>query len=583
MPKIQLLSEITINRIAAGEVVERPAAVIKELIENSIDAGADDIHITINDAGIKLIQIRDNGCGIGKNDLALALQRHATSKLPDENIFNINNLGFRGEALASISAVSKITLHSKEKGCDEAYQISSEGGRISDIIPSPIPGGTEISVADLFFCTPARLNFLKSPRTEQGYIVEMLHKLALAHPSVAFTLISDGKKSFYFPSGSYQIRLNHIMGEDFAANSLEFSQERLGFTASGMAGLPTYNKGNANHIHLFVNKRPLKDRLLMGVVKAAYQDFLAHDRYPAIILHIDALPNLVDVNVHPTKAEVRFRDQVTLRSLIISSIRNVLSSVNQQNSNALAGEFMQMAKPVSLNFQGNYSKTNISPAAANNITMMQRNFAASEPAARSYQHIEVNSPQYPLGAAVCQIHSNYIISQSEDGLIITDQHAAHERIVYEKLKKDFSPDMRQVLLIPRIIELDETRKIALLEAKEDLQKLGLLLEEFGNNAIMVREIPAILSNAKLEIMIEEISDGLVNNPASNPLHERINAILSTMACHGSVRSGRNLTIEEMNNLLREMERTANSGQCNHGRPTYVHLKLGDLEKLFGRI
>lgn len=606
---IRRLSERTINQIAAGEVVERPASAVKELVENAIDAGAKHIDVVMRDGGRELISVTDDGCGMSDSELVLAIERHATSKLRDEDLVNIESLGFRGEALASIAAVSKVTLVSRAKGADEAWSIKVDAGTVHKVAPGAQRQGTRIEVRDLFYATPARLKFLKTTRTEYGQAQDMLKRLAMANPEVAFTL-GDGNRTTFQAASTLQLgqeesrleRLGSILGKDFRDNALVIDAEREGIRLSGFAALPTYSRGNAQHQFLFVNGRAVRDRLLVGAVRGAYQDYLARDRHPVLALFVDVPPDFVDVNVHPAKSEVRFQDQGLVRGLIVSALRHALAAAGHRASTTVASAALGAMQP-----QNNlpYSNFGAQPSArapsglSDAMAELQQSYTSqtdqmtldggagqiSQPTARGVDIDAVQpSDDFPLGSARGQLHATYIISQTSDGLVIVDQHAAHERLVYERMKKAMESEgvKRQTLLLPEVVELEERPAARLIKRADELEALGLVIEPFGEGAVVVREVPALLGTTDVKGLVRDLGDELTELDETLSLKERLGDVCGTMACHGSVRAGRRLTVEEMNALLREMEATPHSGQCNHGRPTYVELKLADIEKLFGR-
>jgi DNA mismatch repair protein MutL len=588
---IRKLEPHLINQIAAGEVIERPASAVKELVENALDAQATTITVQLRDGGRSLIAVTDNGVGMNPEELDLAVERHATSKLPSSDLFNIQTLGFRGEALPSIGSVSRLHLTSRKHGANEAWLLKLEGGAKQPPLPASHPQGTHIEVKDLFYATPARLKFLKTPSTELSHTVEMLNRLAMGHPSVGFKLISEQRVVFeYKPCDTLQKRLAQIMGEDFIQNALSLEMNRGEIQLTGYISLPTLNRSNATYQYLFVNGRPVKDKLLQGAVRAAYQDFLASDRYPLLAIFIDLPREEVDVNVHPAKTEVRFRDSGLIRGTLVSALKQTLGGASHRAATTISAAALQALRP-----QPAYQP----PLSASPSSYSQR--SSSYPPAPFSQHfpspsrpVEAPSPPVysqaqetpletpPLGFAKAQIHDTYIIAQGGEGLIIVDQHAAHERLVYEKLKREMGHVTRQPLLIPEVIELNAPLLEHLKAAQEDLLELGLVIEPFGEKALLVREIPALLGEINLQTLLQDLGDeiGEMGSPLS--LKERLAEILATCACHNSIRAGRKLSLEEMNALLRQMEQTAHSGQCNHGRPTYVELKRSDMEKLFGR-
>ena len=609
-PVIKQLDEAAINRIAAGEVIERPSSAVKELIENSIDAGATSILVDVADGGKTLIRVTDDGCGMTPTDLPLAVSRHATSKLNSNDLFNISTFGFRGEALPSLGAVSRLNI--KTKGMEtDAAELTVDAGIISKIKPIALNQGAVIELRDLFYATPARLKFLRTDRTELQEINKIVKSLSIAYPYISFKLrdISQNKDRLLFNTASetganntaLKKRISRVLDPSFVENSCVIKAERENFKLSGYAALPTFSRGSTNLQHIFINQRPVKDKILIGAVKAAYSDFLAKDRYPAVVLFLECDPHFVDVNVHPSKLEVRFREPGLVRGLVISAIRHALAEAGHRASSTIAGSALGAIKvnnsfPSSV-YQREPNKNSFRNLAPDSI------FKRVEPdqidSFGNQQFEELKTPtgslanndsedqlssQFPLGAARGQVHENYIIAQTEDSVVIVDQHAAHERLVYEKLKKQMAASSvaRQVLLIPEIIELSSSDITTLITAKAQLFKSGLVLEEFGDNAIIVHETPALLGDFNVKSLILDIMDELSNSGNSKKLEEEITSILSRTACHGSIRSGRRLNQEEMNALLREMEVTPYSGQCNHGRPTYIELKLKDIERLFGR-
>ncbi|MEM8690578.1 MAG: DNA mismatch repair endonuclease MutL [Pseudomonadota bacterium] len=588
-PVIRQLDDSAINRIAAGEVVERPASAVKELLENAIDAGATRIAIDVADGGKTLIRVTDNGCGIAAEDLPLALSRHATSKIDGTDLLNIHTFGFRGEALPSLGAVGRLTITSRvlpQPGAEMDVFV----GKASKVRPAALNAGTIVTLRDLFCATPARLKFLRSDRAEMQAITDVVKRLAMAEPHVQINLndlSGDAARKLLAldaesgrPEVALPARLSRILGADFTENSVAVDTMREDLHLTGFAALPTYSRGAAIAQFLFVNGRPVKDKLLTGALRAAYFDFLSRDRHPAAVLFIACDPHLVDVNVHPAKSEVRFRDPGVARGLIVSGLRHALADAGHRASSTVAGATLGAMQPEPTEprvYQMDRPSLGPRPAPA----------FAEMPAAFSAQVIEIedHTPEdLPLGVARGQVHENYIIAQTAGGMVIVDQHAAHERLVYEQLKAQMAANdvPSQALLIPEIIELSETECARLLDLSEDLARLGLGIEPFGGNAIAVRETPAILGECNATAMIRDILDELADQNDSIALQARIEAILSRVACHGSVRSGRRMRGEEMNALLREMEATPHSGQCNHGRPTYVELKLSDIERLFGR-
>lgn len=597
-PIIRQLDETAINRIAAGEVVERPASAVKELVENALDAGARRISVDYADGGKTLIRVTDDGCGMTAADLPLALSRHATSKIDGSDLLNIHSFGFRGEALPSLGAVGRLTITSRTAD-GEGMMIAVSGGRIDAPRPAPLTTGTVVELRDLFYATPARLKFMRSDRAESMAIAEVIKRLALAEPEVGFTLrdISGGDARVMFRadpvSGDFfdalHGRISGVLGRDFADNALRIDAPRDGLRLVGYAALPTYSRGSSAAQYLFVNGRPVQDRMLYGALRAAYMDVLSRDRHPAAVLNIECDPQLVDVNVHPAKSEVRFRDPALARALIVSSLRHALAGAGHRASSTVGAETLGAFQPEKGSAPRIYqmdrpSRGAISHALAFQAPEPAMGFAEMPSARFEPQIIAPDDAARPLGAARAQVHENYIIAQTKDGMVIVDQHAAHERLVYERLKsaRDGAGIVAQVLLIPEIIELSANDCARLLDAAPALADLGLVIEAFGGAAIAVRETPAILGRVNASALLRDILDDLADLGTSDRLQARMDAVLSRMACHGSIRSGRQMRAEEMNALLREMEATPLSGQCNHGRPTYVELKLTDIEKLFGR-
>lgn len=604
--RIRYLPDNLVNQIAAGEVLERPAAAVKEMVENALDAGASQVDVRLEDGGKSLIVIDDNGYGMKREELIAALDRHATSKLPDDDLLNIQFLGFRGEALPSIAAVSRMRIATRTADGD-AWEISVEGGRKGDPSPSNHPRGTHIEVRDLFYATPARLKFMKTARSEFLAVKDTLLRLAMAHHGVGFSLSHDGKQNFSYPAVlDQQSRLAAILGREFGENVMPIEAEREGLKLSGFAGLPTYHRGNAQHQYLFVNGRPVKDRLLNGCVRAAYSDVLARDRHAVLALFLDVPPTLVDVNVHPAKTEVRFQDAALVRGLIITALKHAIhahgfqvsSAVSQSALGRLQGGGSSPALPMNRGAHApvprSYAYGGGAPVGmaemAHEVYAPQMDWSAElGPSARAEAVVEAPMPEvgahHPLGAARAQLHENYIVAQTADGVVIVDQHAAHERLVYERFKAQMAENgvITQGLLSPEIVEMDEAEAERLLRYADDLKPLGLEIEPFGAGAIAVQSAPALLgAKPNLQRLIRDLADEVSEQDTAQGLHDRLNEILSTMACHGSIRSGRRMQVDEMNALLRQMEETPLSGQCNHGRPTYVTLSLDDIEKLFGR-
>jgi DNA mismatch repair protein MutL len=604
---IRLLPSTTVNRIAAGEVVERPASAIKELVENSIDAGAKRIDVIIRDGGRTFLSVSDDGRGMSPEELTLAVERHATSKLPNDNLENIQTLGFRGEALPSIGSVSRMTISSRTPDADSAWMISIEGGDKSEPAPAALNQGTTIEVRDLFYATPARLKFLKTPKTENSHALDTTKRLAMAHPEIAFTVGDGARTMLKLPQAQGDFlsarldRLDAIMGNAFAANALPIDAEREGIHLSGHIGLPTLNRGNAALQFLFVNGRPVKDKLLFGAVRGAYRDFLAHDRHPLLALFLDIPAESLDVNVHPAKTEVRFRDAGLVRGLIVSALRHALAEAGHRASTTVSSQALGAMRPQSgaLPYQGSYgSNQNRAAYPSAGLQEAGRNFQAALDhmdqlanldTARSVNYVSEDQTQdvsedWPLGVARAQLHETYIVAQTGKGIVIVDQHAAHERLVYEDMKKGLDEDgiKRQGLLIPEVVEMDEGAADRIAARAEQLAELGLVIEAFGPGAIVVRETPAMLGEIDIKGLINDLADDLAESDEALSLKEQLAHVSATMACHGSVRAGRRLNGDEMNALLRQMEVTPHSGQCNHGRPTYVELQLADIEKLFGR-
>ena len=598
-PVIRQLDEAAINRIAAGEVLERPASAVKELVENAIDADASRIEVVIADGGKTLIRVTDDGCGIAAEDLPLALSRHATSKIDGSDLLNIHSFGFRGEALPSLGAVGRLTITSRVPPATAA-RIAVAGGRIDTVTPAALSAGTVVELRDIFYATPARLKFLRTDRAETQAITDVVKRLAMAEPFVTVILrdASGGDSRVLFRADAetgdlfdaLHGRLRAVLGRDFADNAIPLDAEREGFHLTGYAALPTYSRGAAIAQFLFVNGRPVRDKMLLGALRAAYMDVLSRDRHPVAALFIDCDPTLVDVNVHPAKSEVRFRDPGTVRGLIVSGLRQALAGAGHRSSTTVAGATLGAMQPAALAPRV-YQMDRPSPGARGAAYQAQApvafdGFAAAtarwDPEPTEVAH-SADEGQ-PLGAARAQVHENYIIAQTDTGIVIVDQHAAHERLVYEKMKAQMAANgvPAQALLIPEIVDLPDADRAALLDIADDLARLGLTIEPFGGTAIAVRETPAILGQINADRLLRDILDELADQGDSTALSARIDAILSRMSCHGSVRSGRRMQADEMNALLREMEATPHSGQCNHGRPTYVELKLADIERLFGR-
>ena len=592
MPVIRRLPDSLVNRIAAGEVVERPASALKELVENALDAGARNVTVRLSAGGLDGIEVTDDGCGMRRDEIALALERHATSKLPDDAIELVSTLGFRGEALPSIASVARLTIESRVPGSDEGWRMVLDHGVLVEEGPAALPPGTRIRVEDLFGKVPARRKFLRSARSEYAACIDVVRRLAMARCEVGFVAEHDGRQVLRLQAGdSLPSRVAQIVARELASDGVLIDLKRGEASLTGVAGLPTFNRGVADHQYLFVNGRPVKDRLLIGAVRGAYADMLARDRHAVLALFLDIPPEEVDVNVHPAKTEVRFRDPAFVRGFIVSGLRHSLEAEGQRSAQAPAAPAM-----------GNWQSEPITGPAPALASLFAREYGSSgvreaaplwrprdaeplAPAARAELAEQEPSPQHPLGVARGQVALTYIVAEAEDGLVIVDQHAAHERLVLERLKAAGAQDKMagsQALLIPEVVELDEPDCDRLEEAAETFAALGLQIERFGPNAMLVRAVPALLAKGSAEALLRDLADDLAQNGAALLLGERLDLVLATMACHGSVRAGRALSVAEMNALLREMEVTPRSGQCNHGRPTWVKLAHGDIEKLFGR-
>jgi len=609
---IRRLSPETVNRIAAGEVVERPASAMKELVENALDAGARRVEVAAERGGLARLIVTDDGRGMSPDAMALAVERHATSKLPvdpdgADDLLRITTMGFRGEALPSIGSVARLTITSQAAGSQEAYALSVDAGAASAPKPAAPLGrpGARVEVADLFYATPARLKFLKSERAETTALADQLKRLALSRPDVAFTLHVDGRSRFRVEAErtgdaaeARRRRLAAVLGADFGENALLIDQEREGVRVSGFASLPTYNRGSNQHQFLFVNGRPVKDKLLVGALRGAYQDFLARDRHPVAALFVDLPSDQVDVNVHPAKAEVRFRDAGLVRGLIVGALRHALAGAGHRASTTVAGYALGRARvegdpaPSGRLFAASQAWSSSRPSRAYEESLRPQSgtdgvaeTAAPYTAEAASTSAPAPEPEFPpLGLARAQLHDTYIVAETQDGLVLVDQHAAHERLVYERMKRQIAESgvARQALLVPEIVELGEAEARRVLERAEELAELGLLVEPFGAGAVAVSETPALLRRLDVQGLIRDLADELAEYDQALSLKERLEEVVGTMACHGSVRAGRKLHVEEMNALLREMEATPHSGQCNHGRPTYVELKRADVERLFGR-
>lgn len=609
MSLIRVLPTVTVNRIAAGEVIERPASAVKELVENAIDAGATRVEVHVTSGGKTGISVIDDGKGMTRDELAVAIQRHATSKLPDDDLLNVQFLGFRGEALPSIGSVSRMEITSRTAEDENAWSIRVEGGDVSETAPAAHPKGTRIDVRDLFYATPARLKFLKTDVAEVRFISDIVQRLAMAHPEVGFYLTSDGRKLLRVEPCTQEDlfdarlkRLADVMGREFGENAIPVAAEREGAVLYGFAGLPTYNRGTSTAQYLFVNGRPVRDKLLLGTVRAAYQDFLARDRHPVVALFVDIPSDEVDVNVHPAKAEVRFRDAAVIRGMIIGALKHALADAGFRASSTVSASALSSFRPEASaaplpyhqpSYTGGSNQSfqaPLQPAAFYDNAARQpltdtSLFVHEAPMARMQEAApQPEVMQYPLGAACAQLHETYVVAQTRDGIVIVDQHAVHERLVYERMKAALAETgiARQTLLIPEVIELEAFAAHQLASRAEELAELGLVIEAFGEGAVVVREVPALLGDTDVKGLVKDLADDLAEFGETLALRDKLEHVCGTMACHGSVRAGRRLNMAEMNALLRQMEATPHSGQCNHGRPTYVELKLSDIEKLFGR-
>jgi DNA mismatch repair protein MutL len=589
---IRRLPADLVNRIAAGEVVERPAAAVKELVENAIDAGAARIDVALRDGGLSLILVTDDGAGMTPAELTLAIERHATSKLPDDDLVHIRSLGFRGEALPAIGAVSRLTITSRRRGAPDCWSIAVEGGSVGRVSPAAGGEGTRVEVRDLFYATPARLKFMKTARTELDHALDMVQRLAMAHPAIAFTL-SDGERVRLrlpaAPGGAEAARLDRlgaVLGRDFADNALPIAAERENHLLSGFAGLPTLNRATAAGQYLFVNGRPVRDKLLLGAVRGAYQDFLARDRHPVLALFLELPPEAVDVNVHPAKAEVRFREAGLVRGLIVGALKHALAEAGHRASTTVAASALGALRPAAPYAQPAYAlPPRPNAGLAERVQAFYAPLPGTEaPAAPPPAAPAAEPSSFPLGAARAQLHGTYIVAETPDGLVIVDQHAAHERLVYERMKSALANGgiQRQALLLPEVVELEEGACARLVARSGELAELGLVIEPFGAGAVVVREVPAILGQLDAAGLVRDLAEELTELGDALALKERLEEVAGTLACHGSVRAGRRLLPDEMNALLRQMEATPHSGQCNHGRPTYVELKLADIERLLGR-
>ena len=596
---VRRLDPILVDRIAAGEVVERPASAVKELVENALDAGATRIEIVIEDGGRALIRVTDNGTGMSKDDLDLAVERHATSKLASGDLSTIATMGFRGEALPSIGSVADLAIITRQRGSDHAHAIRVDAGRKGNVAAAAWPAGTQIEVRDLFAATPARLKFLKSQRSEMMAITDMVRRLALARPDVAFTLNDERGDIAVFAACEHgeeglRARIAQGLGRDFLANAMSVLAEREDLRLSGFAGLPTWHRGTAALQFVYVNDRPVRDRALAGAIRAAYADHLPAGRHPAMVLFLDCDPREVDVNVHPAKIEVRFRDPGLVRSLVVGTLKSAIANAGHRASTS--GGVGALALMAAQGQHPDYAQSNAPQAAYGFAEPAQSLFRSEDrtpviaPSADHAPHgtaIDERDRDAPLGAARAQIHETYVIAQTRDGIVIVDQHAAHERLVYERLKRQRASHgiERQMLLVPAVVDLDHASALRVAAAADALEPLGLVIETFGPGAVLLREVPALLGNVDATRLVNDIADALSmesNEAGAHALERRLDHVLATCACHHSVRAGRRLNAQEMNALLREMEATPGSGQCNHGRPTYVELKLADIERLFGR-
>ena len=598
---VRQLPEGLVNRIAAGEVVERPASAVKELVENALDAGARRIEVMTDGGGRRLIRVSDDGSGMSRADLALSVERHATSKLDGDDLLAIDTLGFRGEALPSIGSVAKLTITTRHVGEPHAWALSVEGGEKSQAAPAALGEGTRVEVQDLFYATPARLKFLKSDRAEAEAVREVVRRLAMSRPDVAFTLAGEERAPVTWaaalPGGPGRLaRLGDVLGADFRANAVEVKAGREGLSLEGYIALPTFTRANALGQYLFVNDRPVRDKLLIGAVRAAYMDYLPRDRHPVVALFLTVDPREVDVNVHPAKTEVRFRDAGLVRSLLVGALRETLAREAQRAASTGGDATIAAFRPAAFPRRGGWDFRR-SPSAPGFPSHGNAALGFAEAAQAAFDGVAPSADargtlaeapadllDKPLGAARAQVHETYIVSQTRDGIVIVDQHAAHERLVYERLKAAVEKQgvARQILLIPEVVELDETDVERLAARAEELSKYGLAIETFGPGAVAVRETPALLGEIDAASLIRDLAEHIAEWDDHVPLERRLMHVAATMACYGSVRAGRRLKPEEMNALLREMEATPNSGQCNHGRPTYVELKLTDIERLFGR-
>ena len=602
MSEIRVLPQNLINQIAAGEVVERPASALKELLENAIDAGADRIDVRVSDGGKTYLAVMDNGKGMTRDEIELCIERHATSKLPDGDLFNINFLGFRGEALPSIASVARLTITSRAKaGSDTAWSLTVEGGRKGEMRPASHAAGTTIEVRDLFYATPARLKFLKSEQSELLAIKDTVNRLAMAYPEISFSLADERRTILSYPATKDVLsRLDAVIGHAFADNVVAVQAEHEGIILSGFVGLPTYTRATGSEQYLFVNGRCIRDKMMAGVIRAAYQGLIGHDSFPVVALFLTVPHTEVDVNVHPAKTEVRFQDAARVKGLIVGAIRNTLAEHGNRTATTIAIGALDRAEPVGLpqsvltsrpigGGYRNYGYRAPSGSLSGKIPLPK-----TEPDEPVFLHdsrsvrvetpspVEMTDNMPPLGLAKAQLHKTYIVSQAEDGIVIVDQHAAHERLTYEKLVKNHDQPIVQALLIPEVITLTEDEVARLMKRSEELKEMGLVLDAFGRDCVAVREIPAVMDKTDLTRLVQDLADTLKDFDDTIALKDKMKEIYAKMACHGSVRAGRILTIDEMNALLRQMEACGTSGQCIHGRPTYIKLGLNDIEKLFGR-
>jgi DNA mismatch repair protein MutL len=586
--RIRRLSEGIVNRIAAGEVVERPASVVKELVENALDAGARHIDVVFHGGGRTLIRVSDDGSGMDADELDLAVERHATSKLADEALIRITTLGFRGEALPSIGAVARLRIVSRRDGQSNGHEICLEAGVKDQVRPAARGRGSEVEVRDLFHAVPARLKFLKAERSETSEAAEMVRRLAMANPEVAFTFTAAGGQLVDLVRQSAEQRIGEIMGRDFLASAVALDEERDGVRLEGYAGLPTYHRPHASHLYLFVNGRPVRDRLMAGAVRGAYADLMMRGRHPAAALFIRCPPEMVDVNVHPAKAEVRFRDSVLVRSLIIGCLRRAIAAAGPRSTPRLAAGAFGAMRPMALAVESRHGAALLASAPLPGLAEEPDPFIGfEEPAADHgppFAPPEEAFVDRPLGAARAQLHDTYILAQTRAGMVIVDAHAAHERLTLERLKAEHAARgvVRQPLLVPEVVDLEPLAAECLARDAAMLAEAGLVLERFGPGAVIVREVPAALAGRRIADLVRDLASDSMAGEEGCSLAERLDRLLATIACHGSVRAGRRLHLSEMDALLREMEVTPNSGQCNHGRPTFIELKLSDLERLFGR-